>query len=355
MIDKTDPLIPAARAARTQHCVLLTAILMVLLMAAPKARADDWVHYEGASGPGHGKRIVFLSGDEEYRSEEGLPMLAKILAKRHGFDCTVLFSINAAGNIDPDCQTNEPGLEALDNADLCVMLLRFREWPDAQMKHFVDYLNSGKPIIALRTSTHAFAYQRNKQSPYAKFDWNSSTWLGGFGRQVLGDTWISHHGDHGHESTRGVIDPSLASHPVLRGVSDLWWQTDVYTVEHLPADAQVLVRGEVLSGMNPNDPPVTGPKNDPMMPLIWVREYKGETGNTTKILATTAGAAVDLQNEDLRRVIVNGAYWSLGLEADLPAKADVDYVGDYKPTYFGFGKGKKGVKPADLKLESAPQ
>src|SRR5208337_4686191 len=123
----------------------------------------------------------------------------------------------ATGEIDPICQTNEPGIEALDHADLCVMLLRFREWPDGQMKHFVDYLNSGKPIIALRTSTHAFSYQHNKNSPYAKFDWNSSDWPGGFGRQVLGDTWISHHGDHGKESTRGLPNQSLKNHPILRG------------------------------------------------------------------------------------------------------------------------------------------
>ena len=109
------------------------------------------------------------------------------------------------------------------------MLLRFREWPDAKMKHFVDYLNAGKPIIALRTSTHSFSYQRNKNSPYAKYDWNSSIWPGGFGRHVLGDTWISHHGEHAKESTRGVIVQSAADHPVLRGVTDLWWPTDVYT------------------------------------------------------------------------------------------------------------------------------
>ena len=152
--------------------ILLAILIAALPLLAASARAGEGVSYEGATGPGHGHRIVFLAGDEEYRSEEGLPMLAKILAMRHGFSCTVLFSINpATGDIDPDCQTNMPGLDALDTADLCVMQLRFREWPDAQMKHFVDYVNSGKPIIALRTSTHAFAYTRNKNSPYAKYDW----------------------------------------------------------------------------------------------------------------------------------------------------------------------------------------
>jgi hypothetical protein len=339
----------AGSAPRPRGCAFLLAILTLLTLLAPNAWPADGVVYEGRQGPGHGKHIVFLAGDEEYRSEEGLPMLAKILAAHHGFTCTVLFSINpATGDIDPDCQTNEPGLAALDTADLCVMLLRFREWPDAQMKHFVDYLNSGKPIIGLRTSTHAFQYQRDKKSPYAKFDWNNSEWLGGFGRQVLGDTWISHHAEHGKESTRGFFTQPVKDHPILRGVTDLWWPTDVYTVEHLPANAQVLVWGQVLEGMRPQDPPAFGPVNNPLIPVVWVREYKGDEGKTSKIVATTAGAAVDLQNEGLRRLLVNACYWSLGLEDQIPARADVDYVGEYKPSFFGFGGAKKGVKPSDL-------
>src|SRR5258708_17307069 len=174
----------------------LSRLLWVLCLQfalADCARAGEWVVYEGKQGPGKGKHIVFISGDEEYRSEESLPMLAKILAVRHGFKCTVLFSINGAdGTIDPVIQTNTPGMEALDSADLCVMALRFRELPDEKMKHFVDYLNAGKPIIALRTSTHAFAYDRNKQSVYAKYDWRSKEWAGGIGQPELGETSCNH-------------------------------------------------------------------------------------------------------------------------------------------------------------------
>src|SRR5271170_3435721 len=94
-------------AARPRAVAVLLAILT--LLAPMAARPADGVEYKGTSGPGLGRHIVFLTGDEEYRSEEDLPMLAKILAERHGFDCTVLFSINPAGNIDTDCQTNEPG------------------------------------------------------------------------------------------------------------------------------------------------------------------------------------------------------------------------------------------------------
>jgi hypothetical protein len=314
-------------------------------------KAADWVTYQGKTGPGQGKHIVFLAGDEEYRPEEGLPMLAKILAVRHGFKCTVGFTLNPAdGTIDPLNQTNMPGIAALDSADLCVLGLRFREFPDPQMKHFVDYVNAGKPIIALRTSTHAFNYNRNKTSPYAKYDCNSTDWPGGFGQQVLGETWVNHHGNHGSESTRGVVNEAYKNHPVVRGVAAIWCPTDVYTVSHLPKDATVLVWGQVLSGMKPTDPPVEGAKNHPMMPVAWLRDYKGESGKTSRVFTTTMGAAVDLEDENLRRLLINAAYWAVGLEKKIPAKSDVNYVGEYKPGWFGYGKFKPGLKPEDLAL-----
>ena len=332
-------------------CLALVCMLLGVL-ANSRTEGGQNLVYEGKDGPGKGKHIVFLSGDEEYRSEEALPQLARILAIRHGFKCTVLFAINPAdGTIDPVVLNNIPGLDALQSADMVVMLLRFRELPDAQMKYFVDYLISGKPILGLRTSTHAFAYNQNTKSEYAKYDWHSTAWPGGFGQQVLGETWVNHHGNHGKESTRGVINEEFKDHPILKGVTDIWGPTDVYTVAHLPKDAQVLVYGQVLEGMQPTDKPVSGPKNNPMMPLVWIRNYTGEAGKTSKIITTTMGASLDLQSEGLRRLLVNACYWVLDLADKIPAQSDVELVGEYKPTYFGFGKFTKGLKPVDLQLK----
>jgi len=295
--------------------------LLLLLVAFP-VFAKDWVEYEGKQGPGKGKHIVLLSGDEEYRSEEALPMLGKILAVRHGFKCTVLFPINPAdGTIDPNNQTNIPGFDKVKEADLLVLFFRFRELPDEQMKHFVDYVNAGKPILAVRTSTHAFDYKRNKNSPYAKYGWQSKDWQGGFGQQVLGDTWVSHHGDHGKQSARGIINREQRDHPVLRGVDDIWGPTDVYGIIHLPSEAKVLVYGQVLEGMKPTDKPVQGKKNDPMMPMIWTRDYKAESGKTSRTLTSTIGAASDLESEGLRRLFVNASFWLTDLP--VPPKANV--------------------------------
>ncbi|HEY0549200.1 MAG TPA: hypothetical protein VGF13_06325, partial [Verrucomicrobiae bacterium] len=75
----------------------LIAALAATALSLAILHAKDWVEYEGKSG--QGKHIVFLAGDEEYRSEEALPQLAKILAQRHGFKCTVLFSVDTNGFI----------------------------------------------------------------------------------------------------------------------------------------------------------------------------------------------------------------------------------------------------------------
>src|SRR5262245_50887255 len=335
------------------------AALMIALSLAlgSTAHAQDWVVYEGKEGPGRSKHVVFLTGDEEYRSEEGLPMLAKILAVRHGFKCTVLFCLNPAdGTIDPNNASNIPGLEALDSADLVVMLWRFRDLPNEKMKHFADYCLAGKPIIALRTSTHAFQFNKNKASAYAKFDWRSKEWPGGFGRQMLGETWVDHWGRHKSEATRGVIEAAAKNHPILRGVTDVFADTDVYEA-HPPADAEILVWGQVLKGMKPSDAPadyrrknnkgVEQGVNDPMQPVVWVRQFRNEAGKVNQVVATTMGSATDLQSEGLRRLLVNAAYWTVGLEPKIPASANVEYVGAFAPTFYGFGGFKGGVKPAD--------
>ena len=309
---------------------------------------NEWVVYEGNDGPGKGKHIVLVSGDEEYRSEEACPMLGKVLATHHGFRCTVLFAINPeTGEIDPNVQTNIPGLQNLEAADMMILHTRFRELPDEQMKYIVDYTNAGKPVMGLRTATHAFNYSRNHDSPYAKYSFNNKDFDGGYGRQVLGETWINHHGHHGKESARGVIGEAMKDHPILKDVTDIWGPSDVYGIKKLTGDAQTLVHGQVLVGMEPTD----APKPDtPTMPMAWIKTYTGDTGNTSRVFNTTMGASVDLESEGLRRLIVNGCYWCMGMEDEIPDKSVVDYVGDYKPTFFGFGTFIKGVKPADHAL-----
>ncbi len=334
----------------------LFCVLFVLLNIAAASAESSSLSLTPA-GTAKGKHIVLLSGDEEYRSEEALPMLAKILSQRHGFKCTVLFAQDADGTINPENQKSLPGSEALDSADAIVMLLRFRQWPDAAMKRFEKAWLAGKPIIALRTSTHAFAFPPD--SAWAKYSWNSKApWPGGWGKLVLGETWVSHWGKHKSEATRGVIEAAAKGDPILRGVTDVFGPTDVYEV-YLPADAKVLLRGQVLATMKPDAGPAqyskprksdnaTQPVNEPMMPVAWTREVKNPAGNTNRVFCTTMGDATDLKSEGLRRLVVNGVYWGLGL--DVPAKADVSLVDGYEPSFYGFKGHRRGLKVADLAL-----
>ncbi len=319
------------------------------VLGAPARAADPWVVYDGFDGPGKGKHIVLVSGDEEYRSEEALPQLGKILARHHGFKCTVLFAIDPEdGTITPTQSDHIPGLEALRTADLLILFTRFRDLPDEQMKHLAEYIESGRPIVGLRTATHAFDLKKSRT--YARYAWTSKEWDGGFGRQVLGETWIAHHGQHGRQSTRGILAKGMEGHPVLRGLKDgdIWGPTDVYAVRlPLPGDSKPLVLGQVLEGMKPSDPPAAGKPNDPMMPLAWIRTYTGKAGKAARIFATTMGSSQDLESEGFRRLLVNACYWAMGLEEKIPAKAKVDLAGEYKPRPFGFGGFAKGVKPSD--------
>lgn len=319
------------------------------------------LHIPGGAGPGQGKRVVLISGDEEYRSEETLPQLARILARHHGFTCTVLFAIDPAdGAINPEVTNNIPGLNALRDADLMVIMTRFRDLPDEQMREIDAYVHSGRPIVGLRTATHAFNFKADSSSAYKHYSWNNkSDWPGGFGKQVLGETWVAHHGHHGVQSTRGRSAPGAEHHPILRGCDDIWGPSDVY-VANPPEDSTRLVLGEVLRGMSPADAPVaeyevtrggqrvlTYP-NNPMMPIAWIRSFTGRSGRASRIFTTTMGASTDFASEGLRRLLVNGVLWATRLEGQIPPRTKVDLIGDFKPTPFGFGKHQRGLRPADL-------
>jgi hypothetical protein len=151
-----------------------------------------------------------------------------------------------------------------------------------------------------------------------------------------------------------VLAPGAGDHPIVRGFDDIWGPTDVYTVrDPLPGDSKVLFLGQVLAGMNPTDKPVEGRKNEPMMSMAWVKTYRGTNGQIGRVFTTTMGAATDLQSEGLRRLLVNAVYWCVGLEDQIPTRANVELVGKYEPLPYGFGKYKKGVKPSDHVLEAS--
>ena len=237
------------------------------------------------------------------------------------------------------------GLKKLDTLNG----FRFRDLPDDQMKHVVDYVDSGRPIVGLRTATHAF----NGGGNYARYSngSNAEGWKGGFGKQVLGEQWVNHHGQHGKEGTRGIVVAGQERNSILRGIEpgSVFGPTDVYTVviDDLAKSSSPLLLGEVTETLEPTSKGVVGKKNEPMMPVAWTKLYKSPSGKEARVFCTTMGAATDMEAEGTRRLLVNAVYWTLGLEDKIPAKSNVDLVGEFKPTRFGFNGFVKGKKPID--------
>lgn len=328
------------------RATLLLPLLGLSLAAPPVLSAADGVAYPGGPGPGEGKHIVLISGDEEYRSEESLPMLGRILSRHHGFRCTVLFAIDKeTGEIDPETLDHIPGLEALATADLMVIDLRFRDLPGDQMRHIDAYLEAGKPVVGIRPSVVAFRHRTPGTGPFDRHSCDAKL-KGGFGLDVLGADWKAHHGHHGRESTLGIPAPEETDHPVLRGVEPFWGPTDVYAVATpIGGLDSLLVQGQVLEGMERDSPPSAKAR----MPLAWTRRYDSPAGRG-RVFTTTMGDARDFLDENLRRLFVNACYWAAGLEDEIPARGEVGFVGPYHPSPFGFGGFVKGRRPEDHAL-----
>ena len=285
--------------------------------------------YEGSTGPGLGTHVVLIASDHEYHAAETCPALARILAKRFGFTCTVLFGQDAQGHVRPG-NNNVPGLDVLKTADLVVLFTRFQNWDDADMKHFVDYLNRAGPIIGLRTSTHGFRIPA--ESPYAKYscEYKGAEYVGGFGRQVLGEKWAGHHGANHHFSTRLDIVPEQRNHLILSGVDNAWAYCGGYKGNPLPP-SEILLTAQPLHGITPESPdhPSYGP-----MPAAWTRAYPSKDGKTQgRVFTLMYGASNDLVNEGIRRVLINASLWAVGLEHAITADACVDVVGPFTPTF----------------------
>lgn len=316
----------------------------------PVSDSDLWLTYNGnpqIDPKHHGRRkhIVLIAAEQEYRSEQAMPMLAKVLAKHHGFDCTVLFSVNEQGEVDPTLPApfkdkmkrhRIPGLQHLPSADCLIMVSRFMHLPDDQMQHFHNYFDSGKPLIALRTTNHGFMGSK-------KYEVDGKTVNL---RDYLGGAFMGHHGGWHRESTRGILMPENSAHPILTGVTDVWGTSDVYRCHSekfpFPEDCTALVMGQPLVNLEP-DAAIN--ENKEPLPVGWVKEWTGNYGNTSRIFHYTMGSAEDFTNEGVRRLTVNAAYWGMGLEDTIKADSKVDIIGEYKPLKPGFNYEKLGVQP----------
>lgn len=318
-------------------------MLAASVFAATPIQASSIV-YQGDVGPGLGKHIVFLASDHEYRCEETCPALARILAKHHGFKCTVVFGVDKDGFIEAG-SSKVSGLEALDKADLFVIFTRFLNLPDEQMAHVDAYLERGGPIVGLRTASHAFKIPAN--SKYAKYDFKSKVagYENGFGHQVLGNTWVGHYGTNHKQGTRIETLPDQRGNVILTGVSEvLFCHAGAYVGKPGP-DFTVLTNSQPLVSMDPTAEPDT---TKPPMPSTWTRQYAAKDGSKHRVFHSTQGASEDILDDNYRRLLINGILWAAGMEKEIKPDLNISFVGPYQPNTFAFGGHAKKVKPSDL-------
>lgn len=321
--------------------LILTALSILISLVALHAAP---VVYEGTAGPGKGTHIVFLASDHEYRTEETCPALARILAKHHGYKCTVLFGIDKNGYIEAG-SSNIPGMEALQDADLLVIFTRFLNLPGEQMDHLVSYLERGGPVVGFRTSSHAFKIPAD--SPYAKYSFQSKVpgYEKGFGHQILGNTWVGHYGKNHKQGTRIEIVPAQKNNVILQGVgNNAFCHAGAYNGIAGP-DFTVLTNSQPLVSMNKD---AAADTSKPPVPSTWTRHYTTKDGKKHRVFHSTQGASEDILDDDYRRLLINGIIWAAGNEASIKPDLNINFVGPYNPTTFRNAGHVKNVKPSDL-------
>lgn len=305
-------------------------------------------------------KVVFLSGDEEYRSEESLPMLAKIVERDFGFDTEVGFSVDQEGFVDPLEASSLTKTEELKDADLLVMFLRFRSPTPETFQNILDYLDAGKPVVAFRTSTHAFRFPNEAGLDEWGFQ-NDPTKRHSFGggekiRELLGQSWITHHGhfDDGEKPLTSItIREGKKDHPILTGVKPFQAYSWLYHVQGggdtLAGDPELLLDGKSLKS-NKEERGETD-RYPLQNPVAWTKTHKGKDGAAGRVFMTTLGHPYDFRDENMRRLAVQGILWTLGKEDRIPdGGVNVQTVGEYQPNNSGNGeeKFKHGLKPGDL-------
>jgi len=288
--------------------------------------------------------IVFVTGDEEYRSEESMPMLAAILKRDFGFKVTVLYAVNSQGEIDPYALDNIPHTEVLDDADLMVMFTRFRKLPPEQLAPILRYAESGKPVVGFRTATHAFRYDGGELAAKMNEAWP---------KDLFGQCWITHHGHFGDglEYLTAVEPVPNPDEPILRGVKPFLAYSWLYHVEGggdtLTGDCKPLAIGRTLKSSHAarhDRYPATNP-------VAWTKIRKTASGKEGRVFFTTLGHPFDFKDDSMRRLALQGILWALGQEERIPAEGvSVEFASPYEPNNSGFGPDKyqKGRRPEPI-------
>ena len=228
------------------------------------------------NGPRENRRphVVLVSYDEEYHSAETLPRFARQLHDRYACDCSLLVGEKEKGIV---------GLEKLATADALVLFVWRYPLPKQQMAMIRRYLDAGKPLVAMRTSCHAFDVKT--EIPAGWESWPR------FGRDVIGSNYRGHH-RHDILTTITAADRA-AAHPILTGIPLEHWTSaaTLYQVSPLDPSASALLVGRCVDGTEP---------------IAWTRNYHGG-----RVFYTSLGSIDDFKTPQFCTMLVNAIYWAM--------------------------------------------
>jgi len=236
-------------------------------------------------------RVVFISAESEYKAEQSLPEFAHELETKYGLCCEVLQgSINKKG----PGRYYVAGMEALTNADLAVLFARRRALPAEQMKYFRNYMDSGRPLIGLRTASHAFDTRGNAPAGYAEWQKLDPEVLGG-----------NYHGHHGNGPKCAVtIAAGADTHPILAGVQMPFTSNgSLYEVRPLTKSTKRLLIGTI--------------PDKEAEPVAWTNSYKN-----SRIFYTSLGHPDDFGNAQFRRLLINAVFWAMNKPVPKPKETE---------------------------------
>ena len=211
-------------------------------------------------------KIVFIAGEYEYKSKETLPPFASELGREFGVETVML------QRPDDEKVQSIPGLEALRGADLAVLFVRRMTLPESELAEIRRYLEAGKPLVALRTSSHAFE------------NWKE------FDKEVLGGNYQGHFGNKLKTTVKAMNDAQRDA--LLNGVNEFISEGSLYKNTPLREGSKVLLMGSV--------------EGHPPHPIAWTHEYKGG-----RIFYTSLGHPNDFKQESFKRLLRNGIEWAL--------------------------------------------
>ncbi|MHC4365444.1 MAG: isochorismatase family protein, partial [Planctomycetota bacterium] len=233
-------------------------------------------------------RAVFIIAENEYDADKTLPEFARELQTKYNFSCE--FALGTPKTRIAKERNNIAGLEALQTADLAIVFVRRRALPTTQMKHLRDYIKSGRPLIGLRTASHAFAPRGKLQPGFV--DWPE------FDRDVLGGNYHGHHNNKAKDGPKTYVwvKPGMKSHPILAGVptSKFYVRSWLYKTLPLTRTTTVLMMGRVED-------------RKPHEPVAWTNTHIGGG----RVFYTSLGHPDDFRLPAFRRLLLNAVFWVL--------------------------------------------